>query len=143
MNLDHNDVDSVGRRDQPAHPEAKGVIALHEKLDRFLSKAKPTKRELTLQHFRDLYPRIEAHLDRGKLLRDVISAFNEVSQSKVCARKFNEMLSQERARREQNGDPICCRACGRPLPTDECSGAESVTVDGMAADSSLSQEKAS
>ena len=35
----------------------------------------------------------------GKLLKDILAAFNELAQAKVCARTFNDMLEQERARR--------------------------------------------
>ncbi|MEC3887141.1 hypothetical protein [Xanthomonas campestris] len=95
--------------------EDKAMLALQEKLDRLLAKAKPAKRELTQQYFRDLYPRLEVHLASGKLLKDVLAAFNELTQAKVCARTFNEMLDQERARRDDAGNPVCCAACGQPL----------------------------
>lgn len=95
--------------------EDKAKLALHDKLDRLLAKAKPTKRELILQHFRDLYPRLESHLAAGKLMKDVLAAFNELAQAKVCARTFNEMLDQERARRDEAGNPVCCATCGRSL----------------------------
>jgi hypothetical protein len=95
--------------------EDKAMLALQDKLDRLLAKAKPSKRELTQQYFRDLYPKLEAHLASGKLLKDVLGAFNELVQAKVCARTFNEMLEQERARRDEAGNPIGCVACGQPL----------------------------
>ena len=95
--------------------EDKATLALQDKLDRLLAKAKPTKRELTQQYFRDLYPKLEAYLASGKLLKDILAAFNELVQAKVCARKFNEMLEQERARRDAAGEPICCVACGQRL----------------------------
>ena len=99
----------------PVAVEAKSTSALHDRLDRLLAKAKPTKRELIYKSFRDLYPKLEAHLTSGKLLKEVLSAFNELAQAKVCARKFNEMLEQERARRDEAGNPICCVACGQPV----------------------------
>ena len=37
--------------------EDKAILVLQDRLDRLLAKAKPTKREITLQHFRDLYPK--------------------------------------------------------------------------------------
>ncbi len=95
--------------------EDKAALALQDKLDRLLAKAKPTKRELTQQYFRDLYPKLEALLASGKLLKDLLAAFNELVQAKVCARTFNEMLEQERARRDAAGNPICCVACGQRL----------------------------
>ncbi len=95
--------------------EDKATLALQDKLDRLLAKAKPTKRELTQQYFRDLYPKLEAHLASGKLLKDILAAFNELVQAKVCARTFNEMLEQERARRDDAGNAVCCVACGHPL----------------------------
>ena len=95
--------------------EDKATLALQDKLDRLLAKAKPSKRELTQQYFRDLYPKLEAHLASGKLLKDILAAFNELVQAKVCARTFNEMLEQERARRDEAGNPICCVACGQPV----------------------------
>lgn len=94
---------------------AKATLALQDKLDRLLAKTKPTKREATQQHFRDLYPKLEAHLASGKTLKDILAAFNELVQAKVCARTFNDMLDQERARRDKDGHPICCLACGKPL----------------------------
>ncbi|MEG2805490.1 hypothetical protein [Stenotrophomonas sp.] len=95
--------------------EDKATLALQDKLDRILAKAKPTKRELMQQHFRDLYPRIESHLASGKLLKDVLAAFNELTQAKVCARTFNDMVDQERSRRDAASNPVCCIACGQPL----------------------------
>lgn len=95
--------------------EDKAMLALQDKLDRLLAKTKPTKRDLTLQYFRDLYPKLEVHLASGKLLKDVVAAFNELAQAKVCARTFNDMLDQERARRDDAGNPVCCVACGVPL----------------------------
>lgn len=97
--------------------EDKAIQVLQDRLDRLLAKAKPTKRELTQQYFRDLYPKLEAHLASGKLLKDILAAFNELVQAKVCARTFNEMLEQERARRDEAGNPICCIACGHRLNT--------------------------
>lgn len=91
------------------------MLALQDKLDRLLAKAKPTKRELTQQYFRDLYPKLEAHRASGKPLKDILAAFNELVQAKVCARTFNEMLEQERARRDDAGNPVCCVACGHRL----------------------------
>lgn len=99
--------------------EAKSTSALHDRLDRLLAKAKPTKRELIYKSFRDLYPKLEAHLSGGKLLKDVLAAFNEVAQTKVCARKFNEMLDEERARRDSLGNPVRCLACGQRLNQTE------------------------
>lgn len=98
-----------------AAAEDKAMLALQDKLDRLLAKAKPTKREATLQLFRDLYPRLESHLTSGKLLKDVLAAFNELTQAKVCARTFNDMLDQERSRRDAASNPVCCIACGQPL----------------------------
>lgn len=111
----NNSLPVESRRVQETHVEKAGLQALHDKLDRLLAKAKPTKRELTLQHFRDLYPRLESHLASGKLLKDVLAAFNEATQAKVCARTFKDMLDQERARRDDAGNSVCCVACGRPL----------------------------
>lgn len=104
--------------------EDKATLALQDKLDRLLAKAKPTKRELTQQYFRDLYPKLEAHLANGKLLKDILAAFNELVQAKVCARTFNEMLEQERARRDSAGNSVCCVACGRPLQAAQPRAAE-------------------
>ena len=95
--------------------EDKAMLTLQDKLDRLLAKAKPKKRDITQQHFRDLYPKLEAHLASGKLLKDVLSAFNGLVQAKVCTRTFNEMLAQERARRDDAGNSVCCFACGHPL----------------------------
>lgn len=98
----------------PAAQE-KYAHALNEKFDRLLARAKPTKREVTLHAFRHLFPRLEAHLSDGRLLKDVLAAFNELSKVKVCARTFNEMLEEERTRRVKEGDVACCRECGHPL----------------------------
>jgi hypothetical protein len=125
------------RRVLEARVDTAGVQALHDKLDRLLAKAKPNKRELTLQVFRDLYPKLEAHLASGKLLKDVVAAFNELAQAKVCARTFNDMLDQERARRDDAGNPVCCVACGAPLklvqedqsPHPQVSGSSNETTD--------------
>lgn len=103
--------------------EDKATLALQDKLDRLLAKAKPTKRELTQQYFRDLYPKLEVHLASGKLLKDILAAFNELVQAKVCARTFNEMFEQERARRDAAGNPVCCVACGHRLNSAQRSDA--------------------
>ena len=93
----------------------KAAIALQEKLDRLLAKAKPNKREQVWMYFRDLYPKLEEHIALGKPLKDVVAAFNSLTQSNVCLRTFNEMLAKERNHRGEVGDPACCHACGRPL----------------------------
>jgi hypothetical protein len=94
----------------------KNGLALQEKLDRLMAKTKPNKRELTLQCFRELYPKLEEYLAQGKLLKDVLAAFNELAQAKVCTRTFSDMLKEERVRRNDNGNPVCCPACNQPLP---------------------------
>ncbi|HKR77114.1 MAG TPA: hypothetical protein VJR95_10630 [Rhodanobacter sp.] len=119
----------------PTAVEDKATLALQDKLDRLLAKAKPSKRELTQQYFRDLYPKLEAHLASGKLLKDVLAAFNELVQAKVCARTFNEMLEQERARRDQAGNPICCAACGRPMKSAQRNHASHLQVGGSLSES--------
>lgn len=106
----------------PTAAEDRTTSALHDKLDRLLAKAKPTKREFIQKRFRDLYPKLEAHLTSGKLLKEVLSAFNELAQTKVCARKFNEMLDEERARRDASGKPVCCLACGQRLNQTQPNG---------------------
>lgn len=115
--------------------EDKAMLALHDKLDRLLAKAKPTKRELTQQYFRDLYPKLETHLASGKLLKDILAAFNELVQAKVCARKFNEMLEQERARRDAAGEPVCCVACGHRLNSAQPDDAAHPKVSGSMSES--------
>lgn len=123
-----------GRRDQKDYPEDKAMLALQDKLDRLLAKAKPSKRELTQQYFRDLYPKLETHLSSGKLLKDILAAFNEVAQAKVCARTFNEMLEQERARRDEAGNPICCTSCGHLLNSAQQNDAARPSVNGSMSD---------
>lgn len=110
--------------------EDKATLALQDKLDRSLAKTKPSKRELTLQYFSDLYPRLEAHLALGKSLKDVLVAFNDVTHLKVCARTFNEMLKQQRSNNTNGGDAPGCRTCGKPLsPSDFQSGSSAVAVE--------------
>lgn len=111
------------------------ALALQDKLDRLLAKNKPSKRERTQNQFRDLYPRLESHLAQRKPLKDVLAAFNELTQSKVCVRTFNEMLDQERSRRNQHGDLIACTACGQPLTLalpERSSAAASLNTPGSA-----------
>ncbi len=124
-----------GRREQKGCPEDKAMLALRDRLDRLLAKAKPSKRELTQQYFRDLYPKLEAHLASGKLLKDILAAFNELAQAKVCARTFNEMLEQERARRDEAGNPICCVSCGQPLHSAHQSDAARPHANGARSES--------
>ncbi|WP_298853511.1 hypothetical protein [uncultured Aquimonas sp.] len=119
----------------PTAAEDRTTSALHDKLDRLLAKAKPTKREFIQKRFRDLYPKLEAHLTSGKLLKEVLSAFNELAQAKVCARKFNEMLEQERARRDEAGNPICCFSCGQPLHSAHQSDAARPHANGARSES--------
>lgn len=123
MNRNNNLPVAEGRRVHLTPVDRAGVQALQDKLDRLLAKARPTKRELIQQHFRDLYPKLEAHLSSGKLLKDIVAAFNELAQAKVCARTFNEMLEQERSRRDADGNPVCCVSCGhRLVPTGKDDG---------------------
>ncbi len=96
-------------------PADKAAILLQEKLDRLLAKAKPNKREQVLMYFRDLYPKLEEHIALGKPLKDVLAAFNSLTQSNVCLRTFNEMLAKERNHRGEAGGPACCHTCGQPL----------------------------
>ena len=130
-----NSLPAESRRVQETHVEKAGVQALHDKLDRLLAKAKPAKRELTLQLFRGLYPRLESHLASGKLLKDVLAAFNELTQAKVCARTFNEMLGQERACRDEAGNPVCCVACGQPVKTAQQNHAPNPQISGSLSES--------
>lgn len=95
--------------------EGKAAFALHEKFDRAMAKAKPTKREEALKSFRNLYPSLELHIAAGKPLKDILAAFNDVTQNKMCARTFKDLLDQERAQRNRAGDRICCHSCGQPL----------------------------
>lgn len=112
----------------------KVTLALQDKLDRLLAKAKPTKRELTQQYFRDLYPKLETYLASGRLLKDVLAAFNELVQAKVCARTFNEMLEQERARRDAAGNPVCCVTCGNRLNPAQQNEAAPSDISGSLSD---------
>ena len=96
MTLDNTNPAAEGRRDGQTRTENSASRALSDKLDRLLAKAKPSKRELIQQRFRDLYPRLEVHLSKGVPLKDVLAAFNELTHAKVCARTFNDMLEQER-----------------------------------------------
>ena len=97
--------------------EEKAMLALQEKLDRMMAKGKPTKREEALKSFRYVYPRLESYFASGKPMKEVLTAFNEVTQSKMCARTFKELLDQERMRRDQDGNSICCESCGHVLKT--------------------------
>jgi|APLak6261704052_1056271.scaffolds.fasta_scaffold00793_3 hypothetical protein len=112
--------------DDVAAPD-KAMLALEEKLERLLAKAKPSKRELTQKTFRGLFPKLQAYIDTGMPLKDVRTAFNSLVESNVCARTFNEWLSKEREFR-QSSDANCCYACGQPLnfPNDEASPCEAV-----------------
>jgi len=93
----------------------KVTLDLQDKLDRILAKAKPSKREQIQKAFLDLYPKLEEHIALGKPLKEVLAAFNALIQSNVCVRKFNEMLASERNRRNKDGNPACCHACGQVL----------------------------
>lgn len=93
----------------------KAAALLQDKLDRLLAKAKPSKRDLTQQNFRNLYPKLEEHLTQGKPFKEVLAAFNTLTQSNVCLRTFKEMLAGERDRRNDSGDPACCPTCSQPL----------------------------
>ena len=115
MTLDNKNPAAESRRDRKTRAEFTPKQALLDKLDRLLAKAKPSKRELIQQCFRDLYPRLEAHLANGSPLKEVLAAFNQLAQAKVCARTLNDMLAQERASRDRDGNPICCDACGNRL----------------------------
>ena len=80
-----------------------------------MAKNKPSKREQVRQVFRDVYPKLETYLARGSALKDVLAAFNEATQAKVCARTFNDMFEEERALRDRDGDPVRCKLCGHAL----------------------------
>lgn len=91
----------------------KSALALQERLERLMAKSKPSKRELIQQCFRDLYPKLEVYLSQGKSHRDLLAAFNELAQAKVCSRTFNDMLKAERDRRDAEGNPASCVSCGQ------------------------------
>ena len=132
MELDTHHLAPEGRRDRQTRAETANTQALFDKLDRLIAKNKPSKRDQIRHVFRDLYPRLEAHVAMGKPLKDVLAAFNELTQAKVCTRTFNEMFDEERARRDQQGNPVCCDACGHPLQrpaTDQASVALSPAHD--------------
>ena len=116
---DNNHPAPDGRRDPKTRPENRNMQVLHDKLDRLMAKTKPTKRELILHCFRDLYPKLESYIAQGKPLKEVLAAFNELAQAKVCMRTFGDMLKDERSRRNQDGNTVCCDACGRPLSPNE------------------------
>ena len=99
----------------PTAVEDKAMLSLQDKLDRLLAKAKPSKRDLTQQNFRNLYPKLEEHITLGRPLKEVLAAFNTLTQSNVCLRTFKEMLAGERDRRNDSGDPACCPTCSQPL----------------------------
>ena len=115
MTLDHKHRPAESRRDGQTRAESTNTQALGVKLDHLLAKTKPTKRELVQQRFFDLYPKLETHLSKGTPLKDVLAAFNELAHAKVCTRTFNDMLSQERGRRDQDGNPVFCESCGNRL----------------------------
>ena len=120
MTLDNSNPAAQGRQVRQTRAES-STQAMLDKLDRLLAKAKPSKRELTQQHFRNLYPKLEVYLSKGTPLKDVLVAFNELAQAKVCARTFNDMFEQERARRDHDSNAVCCSACGSrlaPKPDD-------------------------
>ena len=121
MTQDNKNPAASSRREELKRVESTSNQALLDKLDRLLAKAKPSKRELTQQYFRNLYPKLEAYLSKGTPLKDVLAAFNELAQAKVCARTFNDMFEQERARRDHDNNAVCCSACGSrlaPKPDD-------------------------
>lgn len=93
----------------------KAAALLQDKLDRLLAKAKPSKRDLTQQNFRNLYSKLEEHITQGKPLKEVLAAFNTLTQANVCLRTFKEMLASERDHRNDNGNPVCCPTCSQPL----------------------------
>lgn len=99
--------------------EGKAAFALHEKFDRAMAKAKPTKREEALKSFRNLYPRLEMYLAEGKPMKEVLAAFNEVTNGKVCARTFKELLKQQRANQASSGSHIASCTCGQPHSATE------------------------
>lgn len=115
MNLEPTHSVSFGHREQEPRVENKGLQSLLEKLDRLMAKTQPGKRDRIRQIFRDLYPTMEAYRTQGKSLKDLLTAFNELAQGKVCARTFNDLFEEERALRDRNGDPVCCNVCGNAL----------------------------
>lgn len=102
------------------HPSVvnKAALDLQDKLVRLLAKAKPSKREQIQGLVRDLYPTLEEHRFRGKSHKDLLAAFNAISESNTCLRTFKELLEQERGRRDECGLSVCCAACGQHLNVD-------------------------
>jgi len=105
----------------------KATLDLQEKLDRLLAKAKLSKREQVQKNFRGLFPKLEEHIWQGKPLKEVLAAFNTLTQSNACLRTFNDMLAKERERRSKADDPVRCHACGKPL---EVRAADEFTATG-------------
>ncbi len=121
-------------------PGPRASTANIEKLDRFLSKAKPSRRDLVLTQFRELYPRLEEHLKSGRAMKDLLSAFNDVAQAKVCSRTFKEMLASERDRRLKAGDLVHCSACGQPIGQSQQAQAANIPDESIGASDPLTHE---
>ncbi len=93
----------------------KTALTWQEKLDRLLAKTTPSKRDLTQQMFLSLYPKLEEYLTQGRLLKEVLAAFNKLAEANICQRTFRDMLDKERKRHAEIGDVPCCPNCSRPL----------------------------
>ena len=90
--------------------------SLLDKFDRAMSKRVSNKREQTDAAFRELFPRLLAHQRNGRTMKELLAAFNTVTQGKVCNKTFKAMFGLEAQRHDVSGLLVHCISCDQPMP---------------------------
>ena len=108
-------LDRPGPTDVPSNGDKRG-IALLDKFDRALLKRVSTKREQTEAAFKELFPRLFLHRQHGRTMKEMLVAFNTVTQGNVCNKTFKSMFDNEARRHDQTGLRIHCPLCDQPMP---------------------------
>lgn len=105
----------------PGVTEANGTgdkrgASLLDKFDRAMSKRVSNKREQIETAFKELFPRLLAYQRDGRTMKELLAAFNSVTQGKVCNKTFKTMFELEARRHDENGLLIHCISCDQPMP---------------------------
>lgn len=69
--------------------------------------------------FREAFPLIERYLANKVPQRLVLETFNSAYGYTLHPPRFRRMLLDERRRRAETGEAICCATCGQQLPSKE------------------------
>jgi hypothetical protein len=100
-----------------------------------LDALQPSEQQQKNTLFAQAYPGILRAIARKVPQKEILSALSR-SGLKLHPVRYREMLAEEHKRRDENGECVCCEACGIALPSAEkpmpASSAESNQPDNNA-----------